>query len=323
MEVYFAPLEGITLSAFRRVHSSLFPGTDAWFTPFIAPDTEGGFRGKVLREILPENNPGIRLIPQLLVSRPEPFLHAAAAFRELGYREVNLNTGCPSGTVFAKHKGAGMLADLPALEAFLERVFSETDLQISIKTRMGIASTEEFPAIMEVFCRYPLQMLVIHARHREGYYESIPDIDGFAAAVKDTPFPVCYNGNLFSVADLEAVKRKVPELQLFMAGRGAVADPSLIRQLKGGEKLSLEELRRFHEMLRESLREGGLAPNHTLSHLKELWYYWIHLFDDCGKLYKRLKKAPNLNEYSLAAEEIFRNGAFNAERSFSGGKYEG
>ena len=310
------------MAAFRRVHSSLFPGTDAWFTPFIAPDTEGGFRGKILREILPENNPGIRLIPQLLVSRPEPFLHAAAAFRELGYREINLNTGCPSGTVFAKHKGAGMLADLPALDAFLDRVFSETDLQISIKTRMGIASTEEFPAIMEVFRKYPLQMLIVHARHREGYYESEPDIGGFAAAVKDAPFPVCYNGNLFSPADLETVRRKVPDLALFMTGRGAVADPSLIRQLKGGEKLTPAELQCFHEILLETLRESGLAPNHTLSHMKELWYYWIHLFEDCGKLYKRLKKTPRLSDYSLAAEEIFRSGAFNAERSFSGGGYE-
>ena len=322
MEIYFAPLEGITLAAFRRVHSSLFPGTDAWFTPFIAPDSEGSYRGKILREILPENNPGIRLIPQLLVSRPEPFLLAAEAFRELGYSEVNLNTGCPSGTVFAKHKGAGMLADLPALDVFLDRVFSETDLNISIKTRMGIASTEEFPGIMDVFRKYPLQMLIVHARHREGYYESSPDISGFAAAAADAPFPVCYNGNIFSPADLKALKEKVPVLTLLMAGRGAVADPALIRRLKGGADLSLEELQTFHDTLLETLRVEGLAPNHTLSHMKELWYYWIHLFTGCGKLYKRLKKAPRLSEYNAVAEEIFRSGCFDASRSFSGGRYE-
>ena len=318
-----APLEGITVCEYRRLHSRMFPGTDAYYTPFIAPDTKGNFREKYLRELLPDCNDGIKLIPQLLVNSAETFLVTAEKIRALGYNEVDLNIGCPSGTVFSKHKGAGMLADLQELDRILDRIFSGTDMAVSIKTRMGVSDTLDFSKIADIYAKYPLKRLVIHARAREGYYESAPDIYGFAAVLARFPFPVCYNGNIFSPADLERVKRIVPELPLLMVGRGAVADPALIRRLRGGADLSLEELHTFHDLLLETLREGGLSPNHTLDHMKELWYYWIHMFSGCWKPYKRLKKTPRLSEYAAAAEEIFRSGCFDPNRSFSGGRYEG
>lgn len=321
MTVMFAPMEGITLSAFRKVHTALFPGTDAWMAPFIAPDGKGGFREKNLRELLPDNNTGIRLIPQLLVNRAEPFLITAARLREIGYDHVNLNTGCPSATVFSKHKGAGMLADPPALDRFLEEVFSGTDMKISIKTRMGVNSTREFPALMEVFRKYPLRMLIVHARHREGFYASPPDREGFLAGMENAPFPVCYNGNIFSPADLEELRQLAPALEQVMVGRGAVADPSLIRQLKGGERLRPEELLRFHDLLLETLLENGLSPDHALSHMKELWYYMIHMFSRSMKLYKQLNKTRRLPEYRDAVKALFESGYFDGNRGFSGGPY--
>ena len=201
MELSFAPMEGITGSIYRRVHARFFPGADVYYAPFIAPDGTGRFKGSALRELLAENNEGVSLIPQLLVNAPEPFLAAAEALGDLGYEEINLNIGCPSGTVVAKHKGAGMLGDLESLERCLDEIFTRCPLRVSVKTRLGLSSTGEFPAVLSLYRRYPLARLIVHARDRAGMYQSKPDLDAFAPALDDSPFPVIYNGNIFSVRD--------------------------------------------------------------------------------------------------------------------------
>lgn len=323
MRIFIAPLEGITFCEYRRLHNRMFPGADAYFTPFIAPDTKGNFREKYLRELLPDNNEGVKLIPQLLVNAPEPFLLTAEKLRDLGYNEVDLNIGCPSGTVFAKHKGAGMLTDLKELDSFLDRIFSKTDIAISIKTRMGVSDTAEFAKIAGIYAKYPLKELIIHARSRDGFYDSAPDLDGFAAAFGRFPFPVCYNGNIFSKKDLDILRERVPGIEDVMVGRGVIADPALIRTLRGGENLRAEELRQFHDALLDALLGKGLAPEHALSHMKELWYYMIHKFTDAGVLYKRLNKTTRLNLYRSAVSELFSSGKFDPDRCFSGGKYQG
>ena len=238
MELSFAPMEGITGSIYRRVHARFFPGANVYYAPFIAPDGTGRFKGSALRELLAENNEGVKLIPQLLVNAPEPFLAAAEALGDLGYEEINLNIGCPSGTVVAKHKGAGMLGDLESLERCLDEIFTRCPQRISVKTRLGLGSTGEFPAVLSLFRRYPLARLIVHARDRAGMYQSRPDLDAFAPALDDSPFPVIYNGNIFSVRDYEAIVRQFPALSGVMLGRGAAADPALFRRINGGSALT-------------------------------------------------------------------------------------
>ena len=77
----------------------------------------------------------------------------------MGYGEVNLNLGCPSGTVTAKGKGAGFLGDLPRLERFLDEIFARSPLPISIKTRMGVSDPEEFGPILALYNRSPVKEL--------------------------------------------------------------------------------------------------------------------------------------------------------------------
>ena len=168
-------MEGITYALYRAVHARCFPGAVEYYTPFIAPDTTGSFKAKYLKELTLDREQGLNVIPQLLVNRAKPFCATAEKLLSLGFPEINLNLGCPSGTVFAKHKGAGLLSDLTALEALLDAVFADAEqkgYRISIKTRMGVKNTDEFPAIAALYCRYPLSRLIIHARSREGYYQS-------------------------------------------------------------------------------------------------------------------------------------------------------
>lgn len=299
----FAPMEGVTSYIYRRVHARMFPGADLYWAPFIAPDGSGKFKASGLRDILPENNRDVPLVPQILCSRPEPFLAVARELAAMGYTEVNLNAGCPSGTVVPKHKGAGLLADLPALDVFLDRVFSACPIAVSVKTRMGLESTAEFPAILEIYNKYPVSTLVIHARDRAGMYKSIPDLDGFASAFRRSRAAVCYNGNIFDAASLRTVTEAVPELEHVMAGRGAAADPALFRQLKGGGTLSPEELREFLRRLTEEFAAAGLSERYILARLKELWYYLIYMFPGAGA--KGINKAQTMADYRSAEARLF------------------
>ena len=318
MQLYYAPMEGLTSCLYRQVHARMFPGLDRYYAPFLAPDSLGNCRTRELKELLPEHNAGIELIPQLLCAAPGPFLAAAEQLRDMGYTRVNLNAGCPSGTVVPKHKGAGMLADLQALDAFLDQVFSRCPMEVSVKTRLGLESTEEFEAILEVYNRYPLSELIIHARDRAGMYKSVPDHAAFTHAFQRSRCPVCYNGNLFAPGDLDAVSRENPGLERFMLGRGLAADPALGRRIRGGDALHLSELREFLTQLRETMLAAGLSEHHCLARLKELWYYLIALFPDSRRGAKAINKAQKLSDYRQAVEALLREGSFDPESGFRG-----
>lgn len=304
MTFLFAPMEGITYAQFRRVHHELFPGATEYYTPFIAPDSRGGFRMKYLKELTREC--GVRTIPQLLVNNPEAFNATAEKLGDLGFDEINLNTGCPSGTVFPKHKGAGMLSDLDSLARTLDGIFNFAEsmpYRVSIKTRMGVHSTEEFPGILSVYQRYPVTKLIVHARCRDAFYEGAVDLEGFRKA--ESRIPMVYNGNIFSSGDYEHLLATVPGISSVMLGRGVVTNPALIRELSGGESLKTEELKCFHDRLTEEWRAEGLAPLFAMERMKTLWRYWQSLFPGAERETKVILKARKPEEYTAAVSALF------------------
>ena len=318
MELSFAPLEGLTYAAYRRTHARLFPGVAYYCAPFLAPDQQGRVKDSALRDLLPENNPGLSLVPQILCNRPEAFLELSRKLADLGYPEVNLNAGCPSGTVVPKHKGAGMLSDLDSLDAFLERVFAEAPVRVSVKTRLGVTDTAEFSAILEIYRRYPLSSLIIHARPASGMYKSTPDLSAFSLALEASPFPVCYNGNVLHPASVQMLRQRFPSLNALMLGRGALANPALFRQILGGEKLRLEELETFLDSVLQAYLQSGLTEYHCLCRMKELWYYVNHMFPDCPAQLKRLNKSRCLADYRDAVRAFCDSGRFDPNAAFPG-----
>lgn len=320
MNLSFAPLEGLTYAAYRRLHAAFFPGSDRYYAPFLAPDQEGRVKAAALADLRPERNEGVNLVPQILCNRPEAFLALSRELAAMGYREINLNTGCPSGTVVPKHKGAGMLLDLASLADFLDKVFSETSLRVSVKTRLGVESAEEFSAILEVFNRYPLAELIVHARDRKGMYQSTPDLKTFAPALSRSRAPLCYNGNILNESYARFVMSTFPALPSMMLGRGALADPSLFRQLRGGKRLEKEELFAFLDQLLEAYLASGLGEHYSLGRMKELWYYVNHMFPGADRQLKQLKKASSISDYRVALGVMFSSGCFDAESSFPGSR---
>lgn len=302
---YFAPMEGITGHLYRKTHQTYFPGADKYFMPFCSPRQDHTFTRRELSGLLPEHNEGVPAVPQLLTRNAQDFLWAAGELAAIGYREVNLNLGCPSGTVVAKGKGSGLLGRPRELEAFLDAIFSAAPIPISVKTRLGLNDPEEFGPLLELFRRYPIHELTVHPRLRKDLYRGRPRIDYFAAALENSPFPVCCNGDLFTPAATAALSSRFPAASAFMMGRGAVADPALFRKLKGGPPAAREELRAFHNTLYERYCTAFGSRRNAMLRMKEVWYYHIGLFAGGERLHKALRKEQDPRAYKRLTEELF------------------
>lgn len=301
MPIYFAPLEGLTDDIYRRTHAACFSGVEKYFIPFVSPTQNLAFTPKELRAVSPERNAGLYAVPQLLTRDAEHFLWAAQALADMGYTEVNLNTGCPSGTVTAKFKGAGMLRDLDMLRAFLDEIFARTPIPVSIKTRIGYESPEEWPAVRAVLQDYPVHELIIHPRTRSQMYHGEPYTECF----DDAPagWPLVYNGDLFSAADCRAFAQAHPQASALMLGRGLLANPALAQELSGGEKLTREALQTFHDRLYRAYAAHHPA-NVVLGRMREVMKYISCCFEDAAKLRKAMRKAKTTEAYRDAADKL-------------------
>ena len=330
MKFYLAPLEGVTGYIFRNALEEYFPGTDRYFTPFIVPDQKHALRKRELRDVLPENNQVKELVPQILTSDPVRFVETAKALAEYGYEEVNLNLGCPSGTVVAGGRGAGMLADVEKLDCFLDQIFRDTDLRISVKTRIGIERPEEGYTLMKIYNQYPISEVIIHPRTRKEYYKGEPHLDVFSELLAMSQHPVCYNGNLFTVRDYEQFRARFPQVERVMIGRGVLADPGLMQRLKSFEhaqktgedsgrkengmeqprseiyRTGKQELRAFHDTIFRQYREIFDEDKNAIFHMKELWNYLVHSFEGSEPYAKKLRKTSSLNEYRCEVGNLFR-----------------
>lgn len=358
MRFYLAPMEGLTGHIFRNALERYFPGTDRYFTPFIAPDQKKILRTKETRDVLPENNLAQHIVPQILTNNPEHFIRTTEVLQELGYDEVNLNLGCPSGTVVSRGRGSGFLAYPEELDRFLEQIFAGSKTKISIKTRVGVDNSDDAFRLLEIYRQYPLSELIIHPRTRAEFYRGVPNLELFGELAKwwrdsfvqeshekntaaaqyknvqaaggEAGVPLCYNGNIMSITDYQNFTARFPEIDCIMVGRGAIANPGLIRQLKTGIPTDKKSLRAFHDEILEAQREMVQEDKNAMFRMKEIWIYLIHLFGPTAqeqaeqeriygeaarkltaeartaeKCAKKIRKAQSLAEYKCAVDQLF------------------
>ena len=228
MRYYFAPMEGLTDSIYRHAHHKYFQGVDRYYMPFLSPTIHKTLTHREDRELPMADSVDFAAVPQVLTKVAEDFLWAAQVCRDRGYDEVNLNVGCPSGTVVSKGKGSGMLRDLDHLDQFLEEIFQHSVLPVSVKTRLGIEHPDEFPAILDIYNKYPIRELTIHPRVRKQFYNGCVDMEMFDYAVANSRNPLCYNGDILSMEQANALQEKYPQIQSVMIGRGLIADPGML-----------------------------------------------------------------------------------------------
>ena len=303
MNLYYAPLEGITTYTYRNTHREIFGGCDEYYAPFIVPTDNEKISMKTLRDINGQNNSVMPKI-QVMCTTPTAFAEFVKKVKGIGYNEVNLNLGCPSGTVVKKARGSGALRDVDALDKFFDEVFSLTDIKITVKTRTGFYSHDEFDDILSVYTKYPISELTVHPRIREEYYKGVPNMESFEKAYHKFQGKLCYNGNIYTVDDYNNIADKYPHLNSVMIGRGAVRNPAIFREIKGGKKLQTQELINFSNLLEKRYFELLQSDRYTLHRLKEIWLYAVTSYPDETKIVKAIKKSAKLSELNSAINAL-------------------
>lgn len=308
MKYYLAPMEGITTYIYRNAYNHYFGGIDKYFTPFIANKK---MNRRELNEILPEHNEGIDVVPQILTNRADEFLQITNKIAEYGYKTVNLNLGCPSGTVTARKRGSGFLSVPDELDNFLYEIFDKSPLKISIKTRIGIASVEEWDRILEIYKKYPIDELIIHPRLQKELYKFTPHKEAYLAAVNELgdTIPLCYNGDITSQESYDKLKNAVGETNCIMIGRGILRNPALISELRKSNPETLftkENLRAFHDEIFAGYAAGMAGETPTLFKMKDLWTYLSESFSESDRHLKKIRKAGSYSEYKIAVNNLFR-----------------
>ena len=278
---------------------------DKYFTPFIVPHKEKKFSTREKKELTPENNQGLFVVPQMLTNNAEDFLKTAKDIMAFGYKEINLNLGCPSGTVVSKKRGSGFLAYPEELDRFLYEIFEKADFDISVKTRIGKESPDEFYKLLEIYNKYPMKELIIHPRVQKDMYKNVPNWDMYELAYRESKNPLCYNGDIFTVANAEAFKERFPETDTVMLGRGIIANPGLVNQIEQEDAELRNKLHGFHDMVYDEYQKISSGDRNVLFKMKELWFYMGNQFVGSEKLMKKIKKSEKLRDYEGAVQAIF------------------
>lgn len=305
VKYYMAPLESVTTWIYRQAHAKIYGRLDKYFIPFLEPHEKRDFKTRELQEILPEHNENIYAVPQILTNRSEGFIKLAKALKDWGYEEVNLNLGCPSKTVVTKGKGSGFLAKPEELERFLTEIFDALsgEVKISVKTRIGKEDPEEFPALLKLFNKYPMEELIIHPRVQKDGYGNVPRLELYELAEKQSVNPLCYNGDLYTREQIRNFAERFPGAERLMFGRGFLRDPGLLYNEGKDSKDIFEKFWAFHDLVYEGYQERNMGDRNVLFKMKELWSYQVYQFSEPERLFKTFKKVQDCNEY----EQMIRN----------------
>ena len=305
VKYYMAPLESVTTWIYRQAHAKIYGRLDKYFIPFLEPHEKRDFKTRELQEILPEHNENISAVPQILTNRSEGFIKLAKALKDWGYEEINLNLGCPSKTVVTKGKGSGFLAKPEELERFLTEIFDALsgEVKISVKTRIGKEDPEEFPALLELFNKYPMEELIIHPRVQKDGYGNVPRLELYELAEKQSVNPLCYNGDLYTREQIRNFAERFPGTERLMFGRGFLRDPGLLYNEGKASKDIFEKFWAFHDLVYEGYQERNMGDRNVLFKMKELWSYQVYQFSEPERLFKTFKKVQDCNEY----EQMIRN----------------
>ncbi len=309
MKYYLAPMEGLTTYTFRTVWNTYYGGMDKYFTPFIS---NRRMNSRERNDILPEHNEGMHTVPQILTNRADEFLALAGQLADYGYTCVNLNLGCPSGTVVSRNRGAGFLSVPRELDRFLAEIFSKCPIRISIKTRIGMEDPEEWRLLLAIYENYPMEELIIHPRLQQEGYAGTPHMEAFAKAASRLTCPLCYNGDITSPAALMRLRERFPNLETVMLGRGILQNPALLSQIKSPTSCDAElsTLRAFHDTLLSRYREIMSGDTNTLYKMKDLWTFLGRSFSDADRHLKKIKKADSISDYKIAVGNLFRECEF-------------
>jgi len=311
MHLTLAPLKGFTEAPYRNAAAAFFKGFDAAMAPFVVTILGRKYPNTHLKDLLPENNHGWPVIPQVLSNDAAGFVKLAGHLCDLGYDTINWNLGCPFPRVAKKSRGSGLLPHPDKIDRILDQVLSKVPVRLSIKTRIGRFDPEEMETLLPVFNRYPLAELIVHPRTGVQMYTGQPDLEVFGKCLELSQHPVVYNGDIYTVADFTALADRFASVDRWMLGRGALADPFLPGAIKGPDIPHVEKLdiiRRFHDRLFAAYAEILSGPSHLGDKMKGFWLYLSCSFADGRKILKKIQKTRKTDHYTDVVKRFFDSG---------------
>ena len=298
--VHLAPLQGFTDFVYRKCHHQLFGGIDSYFIPYITIGKGGKIRTSQYREILPENNDGVPVVPQILCANVSELKWLAGEIREFGYQHINLNLGCPFPMATRRGRGTGLLENPENLKKVLDSLFTDFDFKVSVKFRSGLTNEQTIFERIDLLQTYPFEKLIFHPRTASQLYKGVANHELFAELAKTIQLPLVYNGDIQTMEDLIKIRQLVSDQEEWMIGREILMNPFLPWELKGevfSEQQKHEKLLHFHEMMLESYLSIWPDQGIALNKMEQFWFYFYHAFVQGKKIYKAVKKAKNLNAY--------------------------
>lgn len=300
MQLYLAPLQGLTDWIFRESYAEHIGQFDKTFTPFVRMLGAEFYRPSQCNDLFPAHNTFQKPVPQFMGNTAESFKRFEELCYEHGYAEANINMGCPYPMVTGKRMGAGLLAHPAEVNQLLEGIFAETKLKISIKCRLGQENSSEFEQLVPVFNAFPLEEIIIHPRVGKQQYKGEADTEAFARYAKQLNKPVCYNGDILNAADVARIQELAPQVDRLMIGRGILQNPFLLAEIRQQELTLTEKipmLRNFHLAIIEHCKQKYSGDLHMLKRLEELWEFHAKGFENGHKIYKLVKKSKTLAQY--------------------------
>ena len=305
-----APFQGITDAVYRNLFKEYFSGIDKFYTPFftgIHKDNSRSLRGE---EIDIKFNDVNTLTPQILGNDADEIIRFANQCQMMGYKEINLNMGCPFPRVANKTRGCGLMAEPQKVREIFDKVFNNIDIKFSLKCRLGYFKDTEIDELIDSFNAYPFSEIIIHPRIGKQLYTGNADVDRFAEIAPLIKRPLVYNGDIFSVDDFKRISEKLPSVSMFMLGRGLLTNPFLADEIKGISFDYEERKKKLHHFIvslyLERLRHAGGSPK-IIGCMKELWSYLMNSFEDPQNIWRKVKKINNLDVYEETVELIFRD----------------
>ena len=306
-----SPLQGFTDFRFRNAQNKLFGGIDTFYSPYIRLNGKMVVKRSYERDLLPENNLGLEVIPQVITNDADEFLFVANYVRELGYKELNWNLGCPYPMVTKSGMGSGLINNPDKINHILDRAHSETDIIVSIKMRLGYENSEEILDVLPILDTYPIKNIAIHARTGKQLYKGGVHLDAFQQCIDSTIHKLYYNGDITSVAKFHEMQQRFPSINHWMIGRGLISDPFLPSMIKNNTSEypanKIELFSAFHDTLYAIYSESLSGSTHILLKMYHLWEYFSVTFSNPHKVLKKIKKAQSIRNYEAAVAEIFKN----------------
>jgi tRNA-dihydrouridine synthase B len=309
LAIILAPLQGFTDLTFRNVWAQHFSGIDEAIAPFISTMGQQRLKPSRIKDVAPEKNQQLFVIPQILGNVSQDFIFLAEHLSKMGHKRINWNLGCPHSKIAKKHRGSGLLLYPEKIDDLLGRIIPNITASLSVKIRLGRKNKDEIFNLLAMFDRHPLEEIILHPRTGVQMYQGTSDQDAFEKAIASSRHTFTYNGDIVDLVSFEKVRDRFPSIKRFMIGRGILANPFLAEEIKGKPKNTdsrLSRLKAFHDDLFSEYDKIFSGPAHLTGRMKGFWTYLGPTFKESKKPLKNILKSTCLSTYKDRVEAFFK-----------------